>query len=144
MIDFLRAESDDEIASTFDVMHQLRPHLQREQYVAMVRDMQASDGFRLLALRDAGQVRAVAGYRIMNMLYCGKLLYVDDLVTDERARSRGHGARLLARLKDEARVLGCSQLQLISHVKREDAHRFYFREGLGIECFHFRANVTEA
>jgi hypothetical protein len=29
-------------------------------------------------------------------------------------------------------------------VKREDAHRFYFREGLGIECFHFRANVTEA
>ncbi|WP_457096364.1 GNAT family N-acetyltransferase [Lysobacter sp. P5_B9] len=144
MIDFLRAESDDEIASTFDVMHQLRPHLQREQYVATVRDMQASDGFQLLALRDAGQVRAVAGYRIMNMLYCGRLLYVDDLVTDERARSRGHGARLLARLKDEARALGCSQLQLISHVKREDAHRFYFREGLGIECFHFRANVAEA
>ena len=144
MIDFLRAESDDEIASTFDVMHQLRPHLQREQYVAMVRAMQASDGFQLLALRDAGQVRAVAGYRIMNMLYCGRLLYVDDLVTDERARSRGRGARLLARLKDEARALGCSQVQLISHVKREDAHRFYFREGLGIECFHFRANVTEA
>jgi GNAT superfamily N-acetyltransferase len=144
MIDFLRAESDDEIASTFDVMQQLRPHLQREQYVAMVRAMRASDGFRLLALRDAGQVRAVAGYRIMNMLYCGRLLYVDDLVTDERARSRGHGARLLARLKDEARALGCSQIQLISHVKREDAHRFYFREGLGIECFHFRANVTEA
>ena len=144
MIDFLRAESDDEIASTFDVMHQLRPHLQREQYVAMVRAMQASDGFQLLALRDAGQVRAVAGYRIMNILYCGRLLYLDDLVTDERARSRGHGARLLARLKDEARALGCSQLQLISHVKREGAHRFYFREGLGIECFHFRANVTEA
>ncbi|MDR7099845.1 GNAT superfamily N-acetyltransferase [Lysobacter niabensis] len=140
----MHAESDDEIASTFDVMHQLRPQLQREQYVAMVRDMRASDGFRLLALRDAGQVRAVAGYRIMNMLYCGRLLYVDDLVTDERARSRGHGARLLARLKDEARALGCSQVQLISHVKREDAHRFYFREGLGIECFHFRANVTEA
>lgn len=136
-----QAGTDDEIAATYDVMRQLRPHLGRDDYVPLVRRLMASDGFRLVALSDAGEVRAVAGYRIMNMLYCGAILYVDDLVTDDRARSRGYGRRLLDWLKDEGRRHGCRELQLISRVIREQAHRFYFREGLGIECFHFRAEL---
>lgn len=135
------AESDEQIAATFDVMKQLRPHLDRGAYVATVRGMQASDGFRLVALVDDGVVRAVAGYRYMRMLYCERLLYVDDLVVDERVRSRGYGSRILDWLKDEARREGCAELQLISRTVREQAHRFYFREGLGIECFHFRIRL---
>ena len=77
----------------------------------------------------------------MHMLYCGRLLYVDDFVTDARVRSRGYGARLLDWLKETGRAQGCSELQLISRVVREQAHRFYFREGLGIECFQFRTSL---
>jgi GNAT superfamily N-acetyltransferase len=135
------AESDEQIATTFEVMRQLRPHLVREEYVPQIRALISSDGFRLAFLTDEGEVRAVAGYRYMNMLYCGRLLYVDDLVTDERVRSRGYGARLLGWLKDEGRRQGCCELQLISRVIREQAHRFYFREGFGIECFHFRITL---
>ncbi|HEU4557870.1 MAG TPA: GNAT family N-acetyltransferase [Longimicrobium sp.] len=136
-----RPETDDEILSTFDVMAQLRPHLQRHEYVHIIRAMAASDGYRLAAVEDGGEVRAVAGYRFMHMLYTGKLLYVDDLVSDERARSRGYGKQLLDWLKAEGRANGCSELQLISRVTREQAHRFYFREGLGIECFEFRVKL---
>lgn len=132
------ATADAEIAATFDVMHQLRPHLVRDTYVAQVRAMQASDGFQLAALTDAGEVRAVAGYRYMTMLYCGRLLYLDDLVTDQRVRSHGYGKQMLDWLKTEAKQQGCAELQLISRTIREQAHRFYFREGLGIECFQFR------
>lgn len=135
-------ESDEQIAMTYDVMRQLRPHLTQDSYVPAIRDLMASEGLRLMALLDTGTVRAVAAYRIMNMLYCGRLLYVDDLVCDERVRSRGYGAQLIARLKSEARALGCSEIQLISRVTREQAHRFYFREGFGIECFQFRAKLT--
>jgi GNAT superfamily N-acetyltransferase len=136
-----RAETDEQIAATFDVMRQLRPHLEREAYVPLIRALMASDGFRLVALLDEGAVRAVAGYRIMTMLYCGRLLYLDDLVADERVRSRGYGRRLLDWLKEEGRREGCAELQLVSGVVREQAHRFYFREGFGIECFHFRAKL---
>jgi hypothetical protein len=52
-------------------------------------------------------------------------------------------AQLIARLKDEGRTLGCNEVQLISRVTREQAHRFYFREGFGIECFHFRAKLRK-
>jgi GNAT superfamily N-acetyltransferase len=135
------AETDEQIAATFDVMHQLRPHLSRDEYVPMVRGMMASDGFRLAAVIDDGEVRAVAGYRLMTMLYCGRLLYLDDLVSDERMRSRGYGKALLDWLKDEGRREGCTELQLISRTIREQAHRFYFREGFGIECFQFRTRL---
>ena len=135
-------ESDEQIAATYDVMRQLRPDLAHDTYVPAIRALMASEGLRLLALLDTGTVRAVAAYRIMNRLYCGRLLYVDDLVCDERVRSRGYGAQLIARLKSEGRALGCSEIQLISRVTREQAHRFYFREGFGIECFHFRAKLT--
>ena len=135
------AESDEQIAATFDVMRQLRPALAEEEYVAQVLALMASDGYKLAVLRDEGEVRAVAGYRYMNMLYCGRLLYIDDLVVDERVRSRRYGARMLDWLKAEARRHQCRELQLISRVIREQAHRFYFREGLGIECFHFRITL---
>ena len=135
------AETDEQIAATFDVMHQLRPHLERDGYVALIRGLMASDGFRLAAAVDEGEVRAVAGYRFMNMLYCGRILYLDDLVADERVRSRGYGKALLDWLKEEGRSAGCSELQLISRTIREQAHRFYFREEFGIECFHFRTRL---
>lgn len=135
------AETNEQIAATYDVMRQLRPHLSHEEYVPTVRAMMASDGYRLAALTDAGAVRAVAGYRYMTMLYCGRLLYLDDLVSDEAARSRGYGRALLDWLKAEGRREGCTELQLISRTTREGAHRFYFREGFGIECFQFRAKL---
>lgn len=141
-IELVHAETDEQIAATFDVVLQLRPHLERSNHVALIRSLMASDGLKVLALLDEGEVRAIAVYRVMNMLYCGSLIYIDDLVVDERVRSHGYGARLISRLKDEGRALGCSEVQLISRVTREHAHRFYFREGFGMECFHFRAKIS--
>jgi GNAT superfamily N-acetyltransferase len=86
-------------------------------------------------------VVAVAGYRFMEMLYAGKTLYVDDLNTDDTRRSRGHGKMLMDWLKNEAKSRGCVQLQLDSGVQREQTHRFYFREGLTINCYHFRIDL---
>lgn len=134
----VRAESDAQILATCDVMRQLRPHLpEGAEYVSAIRAIGASDGYRLACLDDGREVRAVAGYRVLTMLYCGRALSVDDFVTDEQARSRGHGARRLEWLMAKASALGCAELQLISHTTRDSAHRFYFREGLGITAFHF-------
>ena len=136
-----RIESDEDILSTSDVMRQLRPHIAATDYLPRVRRMMNSDGYRLAAVRDAGIVRAVAGYRFMEMLYCGHILYVDDLITDERGRSKGYGKRLLAWLQEEARSRKCDELHLDSGVQREHAHRFYFREGLTITAYHFRTKL---
>lgn len=131
------ADTDADIAACFPVMHQLRPHLVEGEFVATVRRQQA-EGFRLALLREDGAVRAVAGFRIHWMLVAGRVLYVDDLVTDAAARSRGAGAALLAWLADEARAAGCSTLELDSGVQRFDAHRFYLTHRMHIVGHHFR------
>jgi len=124
-------------------MRQLRPHLDLDQYIAKVARMRETDGFRLAAASIDGKVAAVAGFRTLEMLYCGRILSVDDLVTDDAMRSRGVGKALLDWLVREARSLGCEQLHLDSGFHRVDAHRFYERESLKKTAFHFAIKLSE-
>ena len=130
------AESPAEIADCFPIMAQLRPHLERGEFMTRVQ-RQVADSYRLAYLSTDSSVKAVAGYRIMENLAWGRFLYVDDLVTDQAARSKGYGKALLAWLAGHARQNGCAQLHLDSGAQRKDAHRFYLREGMDNAGFHF-------
>jgi GNAT superfamily N-acetyltransferase len=131
------AETDSDIARCFPVMQQLRPQLVAGEFAGRIRRM-AGEGYRLAYLTDdADTVRAVAGFRPMERLHAGKTLYVDDLVTDSAARSRGYGDQLFDWLAAHARSLGCELLHLDSGTHRVDAHRFYLRKRMRITCFHF-------
>lgn len=134
------AETEEDAARGYAVMAQLRPHLSQNEYLAQV-ERQLLQGYRLALLEADGAVRAAAGYRFYEMLAHGRVLYVDDLVTDEGARSRGYGAALFAWLVEQARAAGCARLQLDSGVQRFDAHRFYFREGMHISSYHFTLEI---
>ncbi len=128
--------SDEEVTSTFPVMCQLRSHLGEEGYVKRIRG-ERKGGYRLAAVVEEGQVRCVAEFRVQNYLYCGKHLYVADLVTDEGSRSKSYGKLMLDWLVGEAKRNGCGQFHLGSGVQRHDTHRFYFREGMKISSYHF-------
>jgi GNAT superfamily N-acetyltransferase len=135
------AESDADIDSCFPVMSLLRPHLQREDFVGLVRSM-APQGYRLAYLTADDKVQAVVGYRIIDMLRTGRMLEVDDLVSADSARSKGYGKQLLNWCYDLARENGCSVVELDSAVHRADAHRFYFRERMYVLGFHFSHPIT--
>jgi GNAT superfamily N-acetyltransferase len=130
------AETDEAILACYDVMAELRPHIPREAFLPTVRAMQ-QDGLQLACIREDGRVVAVAGYRISTNLFCGRHLYVDDLVTAEDARSKGHGKALLAWLRARAVAEDCDVFHLDSGVQRKRAHQFYLREGLDLVGYHF-------
>ena len=134
------ASTDDEIARCYRVVRQLRPHVPEADFVAIVR-RQMAGGYRIAALEERGEVWAVAGYRIIDNLVGGRILYVDDLVTDEAARSRGHGKALFDWLVDRAREAGCAHLELDSGVQRFGAHRFYLAQRMVISSHHFRLTL---
>lgn len=134
------AHTDDEIRRCHDVMVQLRPHVAAAEFLPRVRQQQ-SQGFELAFLEDQGLVRSVAGYRVMEMLYSGRTLYVDDLVTDESSRSKGYGDRMFDWLVQRARALGCQTFSLDSGTQRIDAHRFYLRKRMAISSFHFQLRL---
>lgn len=130
------ATTDAEIASAFPVMRQLRPHLDEATFVERVRAAERL-GLRLVLHATGGRVVAVAGFRLIEQLKAGLVLYVDDLVTDEAERSRGHGDVLLHWLIAYAREQGCAAFELDSGVHRHGAHRFYLRHRMHISAYHF-------
>jgi GNAT superfamily N-acetyltransferase len=129
------ANTSEAINACFPVMRELRPHLDLKAFLESVERMQA-EGYRLVSLADP-DVRAVAGYRKMELLATGAVLYVDDLVTVASHRSKGYGQRLLDWLLNEAKKLNCKYLELDSGLKRLEAHRFYEKHGLEKAAFHF-------
>jgi GNAT superfamily N-acetyltransferase len=141
-ITILPARTDQEILDCFLVLSQLRPALERDQLVAQVRRMEAH-GFRLVRAVEDGMVRAVAGYRITEMLRTGLMMEVDDLVTEGAARSGGYGRALFDWLLEEARAQGCSVLELDSGVQRHEAHRFYHRQRMHVLGYHFSITCGE-
>ncbi len=141
MTEIRLARSDAEVRACYSVMSQLRAHLAPDEFLDRVRGQEA-EGYHLTFIEMDGRPVAVAGYRFLHQLVVGKVLYVDDLVTDETLRSSGLGARLLRWLLEEARREGCQSLELDSAAHREDAHRFYEREGMGLASFHFKHPVN--
>ena len=131
-----RAETDEEILACYDVMAELRPRVARESFLPTVRALER-EGLRLACVREGGRVVAVAGYRVSSNLFSGKHLYVDDLVTADAERSKGHGKALLAWLRARAVAEDCDEFHLDSGVQRKRAHAFYLREGMELAAYHF-------
>jgi GNAT superfamily N-acetyltransferase len=114
---------------------ELRPQLPAG-YADRMQQVFAGGAEMAVAVRD-GQVLGVAVFRVLENTYSGRELYCDDLVTQAAARSGGVGRALLGHLEGEARARGCDSLTLDSGTQRQQAHKFYFREGMTIPSFHF-------
>jgi len=135
-----------ETARAHGALRALRPHLgDREAFVRHVDEVLRAQGYRLAAVLPAGggDAEAAAGFRVLDMLAHGRILYVDDLSTLPAARGRGHGAALLEWCAAEGRRLGCRSLQLDSGVgpERADAHRLYLNAGMRIASHHFARDL---
>ena len=136
-----------ETARAARTLLELRPAFQSaDALVARIDDVQRAGGYRLLgSFEDDSDADAagVAGFRIVEFLPWGRSLYVDDFITAEGHRGRGHAGALFDWLLAEARREGCGELHLDSAVgpEREDAHRFYFRHGMRIAAYHFSRKV---
>ena len=137
------AESDNEIASCYQVMAELRPHIPREDFVERVK-RQAAQGYLLAGLCDEERVVSVAGFRMAENLAWGRYLYVDDLVTAAEHRSKGYGDMLFDWLVEFARLHHRDELHLDSGVHRFGAHRFYLRRRMDITSHHFAMQVPAA
>jgi GNAT superfamily N-acetyltransferase len=134
------ASTPEQIGRCSSVMRELRPHVEAIDFAARVLQQQ-KEGYQLAYLELDGVVRSVAGFRIFNLLFSGRTLYIDDLVTHESDRSRGFGAALFDWLVDYAKEKGCAYLTLDSGVQRFAAHRFYLNRGMEISSHHFQLKL---
>ena len=130
-----RIVESDWLARAERVHRELRPHLP-EDYAAKMRRVFAGGARMSVAVRDDAVV-GVAVHRVHENTFDGVQMYCDDLVTNPDARSSGVGAALMRHMEALARAAGCTKFNLDSGTQRQQAHKFYFREGMVVTSFHF-------
>lgn len=135
------AQTDAEIESCFPAFSILRPHIRREEFLAQVRRQQ-TQSYEILALRVDGVVQSAAGFRFLEYLAWGKVLYIDDLTTLAEARSKGYADSLMQWLIAHAKTRKCDGLHLDTGYARHAAHRLYLRKGLQFNCHHLALELS--
>lgn len=138
--DIQLATKSEQIGSCYEIMQQLRPHLtSQEKFVEQVHG-QLEQGYHLAYIQAEGKVKSLAGFRFLEFLAWGKVLYIDDLISDSHARRNGYATRLLKWVIDEAKKAQVDQVHLDSGPLRHDAHRLYLNHGFKIIGHHFALN----
>ncbi|MGO8814191.1 MAG: GNAT family N-acetyltransferase [Terriglobia bacterium] len=82
-------------------------------------------------------IAAVSGATVMgwvhayvcNLLESDAYAEVGGFVVDESRRGQGVGVKLMERVEDWARQIGCSAVSVRSSVVRHEAHKFYTGRG---------------
>jgi GNAT superfamily N-acetyltransferase len=125
----------DWLARAEQVHRQLRPHLPQDYAGRMREIFGVVAGMAVAANGDS--VAGVTIFRVIEKTHSGRELYCNDLVTGETQRSTGVGHALIGYMEKVDRERGCDVLALDSETQRQQAHKFYFREGFTIPSFHY-------
>ncbi len=135
--------SEQESIIYFELLKELRPHLNFENFKILISEAQKSGGYQLLGLKDSqNQLVALMGYRIVTDFVHGRHLYIDDLVTSQKIRSQGYGAILLKHAEDLAGQNGCNNLRLCTGIENERGKSFYDKNSWNLRAVVYKKKLS--
>ncbi|NBO19308.1 MAG: GNAT family N-acetyltransferase [Proteobacteria bacterium] len=120
----------------YPLLCQQNKDLSHADYLAMLADMRQA-GYRCVGAFAGVQLVGVMGFWVGTRFWCRKYIDLDNVVVDEKQRSRGIGKKLLDWVEAEGRRQGCRMAVLDSYTTAHRAHRFYYREGYVALGYHF-------
>lgn len=94
-----------------------------------IRNLSNPDIIYLLAFSDKNPVGFLSLHVQQLLHHGGPIGEIQEMYVSTEARSLGVGKRLIDEIKRIAKQRRIPQLEVTSSFKREDAHRFYEREG---------------
>jgi GNAT superfamily N-acetyltransferase len=123
-MNIVELRTEQEYLEAYPVMHELREHLSRSDYVELITRL-ARTGYRLFAVRTNDRIVALAGLSIATNFAYGKHMWVYDMITVSSERSKGFGSALLTHIEKLARREDCNLIAFSSAAWCEEEHRFY-------------------
>jgi GNAT superfamily N-acetyltransferase len=135
-VNILPATNDAELHLCWPLVQELRPHLTQNEFVKSVGEMMP-EGYTPVFIKEEEEIVAYAGYRETQMLFCGKIIYIDDLVTAPDKRGKGYASYLLEYIFEIAKSKQLNGVHLDSGYLKTDAHRLYLNKGFKLLAHHF-------
>ena len=130
-----------ELEMAYDVLKQLRGELSYKEFEDIIYDMRYMN-YTMFGIIEGEELITYAGVAISTNLYHKRHLYVFDLVSDDKYKSKGYGAMMLDFLSDYARTSMCENIVLSSSFARVDAHKFYEKNGFEKISYLFLKTLT--
>jgi GNAT superfamily N-acetyltransferase len=93
------------------------------------RQLDHADAVLLVAVVDAAVVGVISVHFIPQLALSGDFCRISYLCVSPKARGQGIGTALEQRAYELAQARGCDRMEVHSHSRRLDAHRFYARQG---------------
>ncbi len=129
-----------ELLTAYEVVYQLRTTLTYDEFEDLIYEMRSKE-YKMFGIMDGEKLITYAGVAIQTNLYHKRHLYIFDLVTDEKHRDKKYGTMMLEYLNDFAKMGMCENIVLSSGFQREDAHKFYEKNGFSKKSFVFLKSV---
>jgi GNAT superfamily N-acetyltransferase len=124
----VRPATRDDAAAIADLLGQLGHPTRGEQVTARLARLSTEPGQTVLVAEADGEVVGMATVFVRHLISAdAPLARIAAMVVDERARSRGIGAALVAAAETLARDAGCDRVEVTSAEHRVRAHAFYRR-----------------
>ena len=141
MIKIKKLETQPEIEEVFHIISQLRPSLSNKESFAEQVMTQQKEGYIILSISDFDKIVGSVGYRFLTTLAFGKILYIDDLITEETSRYKGYGKILLDHVIKIAVENSCNEIHLDSGYTRHSGHKFYLKSGFELTAHHLKLKI---
>ncbi len=104
---------------------------------AYVSEYLAFPGSNILLAVEGVQVLGLLSFSIRpNLYHAGGSCLIEELIVDERARSRGIGGLLVEAVKKRAEAAGCAEISVSTMPDNSGAIRFYHSHGFGDEAVY--------
>lgn len=135
------ANKEEDVRRCWLVFQELRPHLTEEEFVKRWKT-QREEGYDIAYVEFDNEVVAAAGFRVMNTMAWGRILYLDDLIALGSQHGQGWGTTILIWLQEKARRQQCDGMHLDTGYQRHAAHKAYLRNGFELICHHLAWKVV--
>ena len=110
-----------------------------EKYKSSLKD----DNFYGIVATEDSKVVGVLIARAINRLAKRKnILFIDDLIVNEKYRNTGIGKLLIQNAVDYAVSIDCESLELTSLISNTNAHRFYENNGFEKRQYKFKKHLN--
>ena len=137
-MDFLDIKTAADVEFAKEAILEFRKNLAAGPLVEKIVEMIKNEKFELIGILsdDKKKVAAFIGYRRMDMLRTGQIIYIDDLYTLPAFRGRGYASSLLDFVEKKAKENGIKSIHLDSGFSLHPAHRLYLSQGYFLACHH--------
>lgn len=132
----------EELLANADIFLLLNPKLSLEIIKSRIEALYTEPGnYSAIGVFLNDILIGVSGIWILNKIYIGKHLEMDNVVIKEDYRSLGIGKYLEEFTESFAREIGCESIELNAYVNNGKGHKFWFSRGYQILGFHFQKKL---